>query len=97
MLAVACLGTTQPTQLCGAPRSRGAPAERDFFRWESSTGITPVRNWVNNGLPISFRTNDTVINMCVVLSLYFCVNGEIEAALINRSQADDAPAVRGWA
>ncbi len=29
-----------------------------------------VRNWVNTGLPISFRTNDTVIDTCVVLSLY---------------------------
>jgi len=47
----------------------------------------PVRNWVNTGLPISLRTNNTVIDLCVVLSPYFCVNGELEAVLINRSQA----------
>ncbi len=47
----------------------------------------PVRNWVNTGLTISLRTNNTVIDTCVVLSPYFCVNGELEAVLINRSQA----------
>ncbi len=26
----------------------------------------PVRNWVKTGLPVSFRTNDTVIDRCVV-------------------------------
>ncbi len=31
---VACLGTTQPTQLRGTLRSRGAPAERNFYRLE---------------------------------------------------------------
>ncbi len=47
----------------------------------------PVRNWVNTGLPISLKTNNTVIDTCVDLSPYFCVNGELEAVLINRSQA----------
>ncbi len=32
-------------------------------------------------------TNNTVIYTCVVLSLYFRVNGELEAVFINRSQA----------
>ncbi len=43
----------------------------------------PMRNWVNTGLPISLKTNNTVIDTCVVLSPYFCVNGELEAVLIN--------------
>ncbi len=43
----------------------------------------PVHNWVNTGLAISLRTNNTVIDTCVVLSPYFCVNGELEAVLIN--------------
>ncbi len=30
----------------------------------------PVRNWVNTSLLVSFRTNDTVIDACVVLSPY---------------------------
>ncbi len=47
----------------------------------------PVCNWVNTGLPISLKTNNTVMDTCVVLSPYFCVNGELEAVLINRSQA----------
>ncbi len=47
----------------------------------------PVRNWVNTGLPISLKTNNTVMDTCIVLSPYFCVNGELEAVLINRSQA----------
>ncbi len=42
--------------------------------------------WVNTGLPISLRTNNTVIDTSVVLSPYFCVNGELETVLINRSQ-----------
>ncbi len=46
-----------------------------------------VCNWVNTRLPISLRTNNTVIDTCVVLSPYFCVNDELEAVLINRSQA----------
>ncbi len=44
----------------------------------------PVRYWVNTGLPLSLRTNNTVIDMCFVLSPYFCVNGELESVLINR-------------
>ncbi len=84
--SVACLGTTQPTQLHAAPRSRGAPAERDFYRWEFRTRIF-LLNWVNTRLPINLRTNNIVIYTCVVLSPYFCVNGELEAVLINRSQA----------
>ncbi len=54
----------------------------------------PVHNWVTTGLPISLRTNYTVIDTCVVLSPYFCVNDELETVLINQSQA---VSVRGLA
>ncbi len=39
----------------------------------------PVLNWVNTRLPVSFRTNDTVIDTCVVLSPYN-VKDELEPA-----------------
>ncbi len=37
---------------------------RDGYREPVFFG--PVRNWVNTGLPVSFGTNDTVIDTCVV-------------------------------
>ncbi len=42
---------------------------RDGYR-EPVFFWTGIRNWVNTGLPVSFRTNGTVIDTCVVLSPY---------------------------
>ncbi len=39
----------------------------------------PVRKWVNTGLPVSFRTNNTVIDTCVVLSPYTSKANEVMA------------------
>ncbi len=41
----------------------------------------PGRNWVNTGLLVSFRANNTVIDTCVVfISVHFTDNDELEAA-----------------
>ncbi len=49
----ACLGTTQPTQLSGAPRSRGPRGTRFLpMGIENDIFFGPVRNWVNAGLKL---------------------------------------------
>ncbi len=70
------------------PAVQGGPCGTRFLPMgiENRHFFGPVGNWVNTGLPISLRTNNTVIDTSVVLSQYFCVNGELEAVLINRSQ-----------
>ncbi len=71
------------------PAVQGGPRGTRFLQMgiENRHFFGPVCIWVNTGLPISLRTHNTVIDTCVVLSPYFCVNGELEAVLINRSQA----------
>ncbi len=61
------------------PRGPGGPRGMRFLPMgiENRHFFGPVRNWVNTGLPISLRTNNTVMDTCIVLSPYFCVNGEL--------------------
>ncbi len=78
---------TGPHKMCLPPPPQGgAPRGTRFFTdWELRTSI--FLGQVHNRTTYSLRTNNTVIDTCVVLSPYFCVNGELEAVFINRSQA----------
>ncbi len=67
----------RPHTIAWGPAVQGGPRGTRFLPIgiETRHFFGPVRNWVNTGLPISLRTNNTVIDTCVVLSPFFCVKG----------------------
>ncbi len=67
---VVCLPLSQERFIKERNNSNGIAGIRVGMGTENRYFFGLVRNWVNTELPVSFSTNDTVIDTCVVLSPY---------------------------